>query len=343
MDDAPFLTDNEDADLSFALDEYESTLGSLLPSTMNSRASSRDTSPNLDHSPRQSGGSRERIRPRRKVKKPKSPCLYEDYPSASDLSADSDLDPDFVPSTASAEDEHDLELTPKKKSKSHLPRNVCLDTVPSHVVAENYQERSETLNVTLTVMPKLKTSKKPNNPSSTPESPQIVQSSTSVGPETGTSEISDAASPAVVQQAQSSSCLRGSDRVNELVPVGASFPRRPPVELLNARGDSILPQTEEYFLAFGRHNKLNRDTKRKYDLEWRCFERFVTETMGAQVWTQIVEKEMDKDTFKLIMSQYVAERINLKVAQEEGRVQNLDTSTLERIWYGLVYKVKILS
>ena len=100
---------------------------------------------------------------------------------------------------------------------------------------------------------------------------------------------------------------------------------------------------EEYFLAFGRHNKLNRDTKRKYDLEWRCFERFVTETMGAQVWTQIVEKEMDKDTFKLIMSQYVAERINLKVAQEEGRVQNLDTSTLERIWYGLVYKVKILS
>ena len=102
-----------------------------------------------------------------------------------------------------------------------------------------------------------------------------------------------------------------------------------------------MPHTEEYYLAFGRHNKLSRDTKRKYDLEWRHFERFVTETMGAPVWTRIVEKEMDKENFKLIMSQFVAERINIKVAHEEGRVQNLDTSTLERIWYALVYKVKI--
>eukprot|EP00092_Neocalanus_flemingeri_P039204 GFUD01042673.1.p1 GENE.GFUD01042673.1~~GFUD01042673.1.p1 ORF type:complete len:457 (+),score=91.19 GFUD01042673.1:208-1578(+) len=94
------------------------------------------------------------------------------------------------------------------------------------------------------------------------------------------------------------------------------------------------PNSKEFMRKFTTKEKVAQKTKVARDLEFARFEKYVvrSEIGGQEVFAKILSSKLKATTVAELLSLYIRDRVNLNIYEEEGVVQYLDTTTMEKIF-----------
>ena len=104
-------------------------------------------------------------------------------------------------------------------------------------------------------------------------------------------------------------------------------------------GDVLDPSSVAYLQQYANHQKVTSETMKVYEQEWNRFLAWLYQNMpnGNVVAGKLLSSQLPPTEVSRLLSVYLNDRINLKVYRETGEVQNLDTTTMDRVWYGLSF------
>ena len=104
-------------------------------------------------------------------------------------------------------------------------------------------------------------------------------------------------------------------------------------------GDMLDPSSVAYLLRYASNHKVTPETIKKYKMEWNRLLAWLYQNLpnGNVVAGKLLSSQLPPTEVSRLLSVYLNDRINLKLYRETGEVQSLDTTTLDRLWYGLSF------
>ena len=111
----------------------------------------------------------------------------------------------------------------------------------------------------------------------------------------------------------------------------------------DSKGQVIAHGSREYIDRYVKKDKIDIETLGKYKGEYRSFVNYVVKHVedGGSLIDQINDKTLDPESIAHLVACYISDRSNKTYFRETGEVKLLDTSTMDRIWSGLCFMIKM--
>ena len=122
------------------------------------------------------------------------------------------------------------------------------------------------------------------------------------------------------------------------------LPRNPHGLVFTDENGQIIPSgSREHVDRFGTHEKHDPETSARYRREYEKFENYVKKhvTDGSDKLDLMYSKSLDPEDASQMLASYIFDRINETHFRETGEVRPVDTTTMDRLWYGWCHMFKV--